>query len=65
MSMTYRDLKEILDKFTPEQLDQSIVIFDDGKCSSVLDIVDRAWAENPFQDVDPGSIEQVLLSSEG
>jgi hypothetical protein len=64
MSMTYKELKEMLDKFSPEQLEQPVVIFHEEESFSILDIVDRAWAENPCRNINPRATEMVIVTSE-
>jgi hypothetical protein len=62
--MNYKDLKEMLAQFTPEQLEQPVVIFHAEESFGILDFVDQAWAENPVGNTNPRAPQQVIITSE-
>jgi hypothetical protein len=65
MAMTYTELKDMLEQFTPEQLEQPVVIYHaEEECFGILDIVDQAWAENPVGNTNPRALQQVIITSE-
>jgi alkyl sulfatase BDS1-like metallo-beta-lactamase superfamily hydrolase len=66
MAMTYKDLKEMLEQFTTEQLEQPVVIYhgEEDAFGGILDIVDQAWVKNPVGDINPAALQQVIITSE-